>query len=52
MNSVRDIFRELSRFKMGQRRSVKINTELDVEFIRKVKIVYIVSCGYENPLCI
>lgn len=44
--------RIVQKLKMGQRGGMKISTELEVESIRKVKIVYIVSHGHEKLPCI
>lgn len=44
--------RIVQKLKIGQRGGMKINTELEVESIRKMATVYIVSHGYETPPCI
>ena len=42
----------IQNLKTGQRGGMKINTDPQVETIRKVKTVYIVLRGYEKPPCI
>ena len=45
--------RILQKLKIGQREiSMKISTEQEVESVRKVKIIYIVSCGCEKLPCV